>query len=73
MKGPSQTLARKIMNAFRRDGWASLPVKVKPRTVARNVVGAGMEGMETCVTEGDLVRSLTGRQPVKRTTAQGER
>lgn len=61
MKGLSQTLARKIMNAFRRDGWASLPEVVKPRTVARSVLGAGMERMETCVTEGDLVRSLIGR------------
>ena len=71
MKGPSQTLARKIMNAFRRDGWASLPNVVKPRTVARSVLGAGMERTEPCVTEGDLVRSRAGRQPAGGTTAQG--
>ena len=62
MEGPSQTLARKIMNAFRRDVWASLPVLVKPRTVSHHVLGAGMERMETCVTEGDLLRSLEDRQ-----------
>jgi len=39
MKGPSQTLARKIISAFRRDEWAGLLDMVKPRTVARNVFG----------------------------------
>ena len=39
MKGPSQTLARKIISAFRRDEWAGLLDMVKPRTVARSVFG----------------------------------
>ena len=72
MKGPSQTLARKLMNAFRRNGWASLLDVVKPCTVARDVLGAGMERMDVCVTKGDLDCSLAVRQTVKRTVVRGE-
>jgi hypothetical protein len=42
------------VNAIRRHGWASLPTMVKPGTGTRHVIGAGMGGIETYVTEGDL-------------------
>jgi hypothetical protein len=42
------------MNAIRRDRWASLPEMAKSNTGTCNVVGVGMIGIETCVTEGDL-------------------
>lgn len=50
------------VNAIRRGGWASLPDMAKPDMEGRNVIGAGMLGNETCVTEGDLVCSLSARQ-----------
>ena len=53
--GRIQTAARnRMVNAIRRRGWASLPKRVKPSTGTRHVIGAGMLGRATCVTEGDL-------------------
>jgi len=45
------------VNAIRRHGWMSLPKRAKSSTGTRHVIGAGMGGTETCVTEGDLDRS----------------
>jgi len=67
VKGPRQTLARNKVNAFRRGRWASLPDMVKPSTGACHVVGAGMAGTETCVTEGGLGKPGRGRYPAGKT------
>lgn len=49
------------MNAIGRGGWANLHKKAKPSTGTRYVVGVGMVGTETCVTEGDLACSKRDR------------
>ena len=57
---------------FRLYGWASLLAMAKPGTVARYVVGGGMLGTETCVTEGGFVSSGMARQPFRNCGYKGQ-
>ena len=60
------------MNAIRRGEWASLHKKVKSSTGTRYVIGVGMVGTETCVTEGDLVCSEKRRLRGSELLSEGE-
>ena len=72
MKGPSQTLAQ---NESERDSAEQVGELARPgEALHRNldVSGVGMMGIETCVTEGDLVCSEKRRQRGPELLSEGE-
>ena len=65
-EGPrSNTSPERKRTRFGGPGGRASRSTAKPGTGAWHVVGAGMVGTGTSVTEGDLVRSGTGRHPLR--------